>query len=120
MADYSKVYAVFVTYAAEPTQANYNELWVVCWQRMRALCCVRYGPGSDPEDIDDIINTATIKVLSKFQAIQNWTEETISSMFYWSLRNTAGPYFRKKMRRKMIMTKYLGDIEHAAKILLKK
>lgn len=119
MADYLKVYAVFVTYAAEPTQANYNELWVVCWQRMRALCISRYGPFSDCEDVDDIINDATLRVLAKVQSLNTCNNDTLSRTFYWSMRSAAEHIFRKKTRQRRLMSGYLKDVEAAAKIIFK-
>ena len=87
---------------------------------MQALCFTRYGQGNSSEELADIITTATIKVLHKMQALDKINAEILSKTFYWCLRSTTGPYFRKKMRRAKILDQYINDIEKAAKILLKR
>lgn len=117
MIDYQKVFAAFIEYAASPDQHNYNELWILCWQRMKALCLSRYGSGSDREDIDDIINNATLRVLAKLTTADDVTVDFISKTFFWSMRKAADKIFSKKTRRAEIMRKYISDIENSAKII---
>lgn len=117
MIDYQKVFAAFIEYAASPDQHNYNELWILCWQRMKALCLSRYGSGSDPEDIDDIINNATLRVLAKLTTADDVTIDFISKTFYWSLRDIAGTTFKKKTNRERIIKRYIAEVESAAKII---
>ena len=119
MVDNKQVCAALIIYAAEPSQGNYNELWILCWQRMRALCFTRYGAGSDPEDLDDIINTATISVLNKLQSFSEFTTDSISKTFYWTLRSAAEHLFRKKTRRNKLMKEYIKEIERSAKIVFR-
>jgi hypothetical protein len=87
---------------------------------MRALCFTRYGQYSDPEDLDDIINEATIRALAKIQGLDTCSTDAISRVFFWSMRYAAGPFFRKKTSRKRTLDRYLKDVEEAVKILMKK
>lgn len=117
---FKKEYLAFVQFAATRSQQDYNELWIICWQTMRALCFARYGSRSDSEDLDDIINNATLRVLAKLSTAQDITTKKTAQIFYWSLRDAASKIFSKKIRRQKIMAKYIKDAESAARIIFNK
>lgn len=108
---YEQIYEAFVVYAASRSDSDWWDLWVLSRRRMGNFIAPRLARIEIySTEADDIIDDATIELMSKLKQAQDIDIRLISKTFWYCFLHARDRYFRAKSKEKKFKSMILEPL----------